>query len=235
MGTSAEHRRHRILEIAQELGRVQVAELAEELGVAPVMARRDVAALAARGLLTHGYGVVSWPEHVPPYLPVAVGRARRSNRATLGMLVPSGAYYFGEMVRGAQEAATAADARLVVGVSGYRRSEDDAQVRKLLAAGVDGLLLTPSADPGASAIAPAGLRDLAVPAVLVERRLPGPFALPMDRVGSDHGFGALLAVRHLAELGHRRIALAAHRSPTGAAVCAGYRSAPSPSARPRFP
>ena len=55
--------------------------------------------------------------------------------------------------------------------------------------------------------------------------MPGPFALPMDRVGSDHGFGALLAVRHLAELGHRRIALAAHHSPTGAAVRAGYRSA----------
>jgi len=229
VGTSAEHRRRRILEVVQERGSVRVADLAEELDVAPVTARRDVAALAAQGLLVHGYGVVSWPDQVPSYLPVAVGQARRADRArgipTLGMLVPSGAYYFGEMVRGAQEAATAADARLVVGISGYRRSEDHVQVRKLLEAGVDGLLLTPSADPGAVDIMTDGIEDLGVPVVLVERRAPGPFPLPLDRVCSDHSCGAFLAVRHLAALGHRRIALAAHQSPTGAGVRAGYRSA----------
>jgi DNA-binding LacI/PurR family transcriptional regulator len=226
--TSAEHRRRRILEIAQERGSVRVSDLAAELGVAPVTARRDVTALAGQGLLEHGYGVASWPEQLPPYLAVDAGRTRPADRVrrtlTLGMLVPTGAYYFAEMVRGAQEAATAVGARLLVGVSGYRRSEDDVQVAQLLAAGVDGLLLTPSADSGGSHVASERFGDLAVPTVLVERRTM-PFVAPLDRVCSDHGYGVFLAVRHLVSLGHRRIALAAHRSPTGAGVRAGYLSA----------
>ena len=232
MQMSAEHRRCRILEVVQERGSVRVAVLAGELGVAEVTARRDVAQLAAQGLLNHGYGTASWPDRVPPYLPVSVGQARPADRAvdgapTLGMLVPTGGYYFAEVVWGAQEAATAVGARLIVGVSNYRRSEDEVQVMKLLEAGVDGLLLTPSLDPGASGVAADGLGGLDVPAVLVERRvsLITPFTTPLDRVGTDHSYGAFLAVRHLASLGHCRIVLAAHRSLTGADVRAGYLSA----------
>jgi hypothetical protein len=69
---SAEHRRRRVSELVQERGSVRVADLADELGVAPVTARRDVAQLAALGLVDHGYGIASWPDQVPPYLPVAV-------------------------------------------------------------------------------------------------------------------------------------------------------------------
>jgi hypothetical protein len=69
---SAEHRRRRVSELVQERGSVRVADLADELGVAPVTARRDVAQLAALDLVDHGYGIASWPDQVPPYLPVAV-------------------------------------------------------------------------------------------------------------------------------------------------------------------
>ncbi|MHA6764519.1 LacI family DNA-binding transcriptional regulator [Streptacidiphilus sp. PAMC 29251] len=230
---SAEQRRRRILEVVQERGSIRVTELGAELGVAPVTARRDVAALATQGLLRHVYGSVSWPERTPAYLPVPVDRARPAadpDRAgpVLGMLIPSAAYYFAEVVRGAQSAAAAAGARLVLGISGYRPSEDEAQVGRLLENGVDGLLLTPSWDPDSPVAEQADrFSALAVPCVLVERRVSSVTAVAagLDRVCSDHAYGAFLAVRRLAELGHRRIALAAHRSPTATSVRAGYLAA----------
>jgi DNA-binding LacI/PurR family transcriptional regulator len=67
---------------------------------------------------------------------------------------------------------------------------------------------------------------LGVPFVLVERRVsPMTTAAELDWVCSDHAHGAFLAVRHLATLGHRRIALAAHLSPTANLVRAGYLAA----------
>ena len=232
----AQQRRRRILEVVQERGSVRVADLADELGVAAVTARRDVAALAEQGLLQHGYGAASWPERTPPYLPVAVDRARSispvsgkegtGTSPTLGMLIPSAAYYFAEVVRGAQAAATAAGARLVLGISGYQSSEDEVQVARLLDAGADGLLLTPNWHPDTSDQV-ARFPELGVPCVLLERRAAPvtAFAATLDRVCSDHSYGAFLAVRHLVSLGHRRIALAAHQSPAGSRVRAGYLSA----------
>lgn len=232
---STEQRRRRILEVVQERGSIRVTELGTELGVAAVTARRDVAALATQGLLRHVYGSVSWPERTPAYLPVPVDRARPAGDGdrdgsglVLGMLIPSAAYYFAEIVRGAQAAASAAGARLVLGISGYRPAEDDTQVGRLLESGVDGLLLTPSWGHDAPVAEQADrFSALDVPCVLVERRASAltAAAAELDRVCSDHGYGAFLAVRHLAELGHLRIALAAHRSPTANAVRAGYLAA----------
>jgi DNA-binding LacI/PurR family transcriptional regulator len=231
---STEQRRRRILEVVQERGSIKVAELGVELGVAAVTARRDVAALATQGLLRHVYGSVSWPERTPAYLPVTVEHARpggadRDGAApVLGMLIPSAAYYFAEIVRGAQAAAAQAGARLVLGISGYRPAEDDTQVGRLLESGVDGLLLTPSWDPEAPVAEQADrFSALEVPCVLVERRASSVTAAvaELDRVCSDHAYGTFLAVRHLAGLGHGRIALAAHRSPTAHSVRAGYRAA----------
>lgn len=212
MATPAEQRRRRMLEVVRERGSIRVAELAAELGVAPVTARRDVALLASRGLLQHGYGYASWPEHA---VPVPVEHPRPA--ATLGMLIPSAGHDYAEVVRGAEAACEAAGARLVLGITGHQPSEDDVQVARLLDAGAHGLLLSPSRDPD----------PLDVPCVLVERRPSSPtaFAAGLDRVRTDHAYGAFLALRHLTSLGHRRIALAARVDPTGAELRAGYRAA----------
>jgi DNA-binding LacI/PurR family transcriptional regulator len=226
---SAEERRRRILEAVRQRGTMRVTELGAELGVAPVTARRDVEALAGRGLVRRVHGSVSWPGH-------AEGTQGASTSAllvgsgsgpVLGMVVPSAAYYFAAIVRGAQAAASAAGARLALGISGYQRSEDGIQVDRLLSSGVDGLLITPSWEPDAPVAAQADhFVALGVPCVLVERRVaPTAAAAEMDRVCSDHTHGAFLAVRHLVSLGHRRIALAAHLSPTASLVRAGYLAA----------
>jgi len=61
------------------------------------------------------------------------------------------------------------------------------------------------------------------PIVVVGRREPP--ELPVDSVADDDEAGAALAVAHLAELGHRRIAHLASRSDAGQARLAGYRRA----------
>ncbi|WP_414642548.1 substrate-binding domain-containing protein [Actinocrinis sp.] len=233
MRMSAEERHRRILEVVERRGSVRVADLGAELGVAPVTARRDVEALAARGLLHRVHGSVSWPhltngsQDATPLMRAAAAVDGEGSGPVLGMLVPSATYYFAAVIRGAQAAATAVGARLALGISGYRPPEDATQMNRLMDSGVHGLLLTPSWEPDMPVPEQADRYvELGVPCVLVERRVPAVgTAAGLDRVCSDHMHGAFLAVRHLAALGHRRIALAAHISPTASLVRAGYLAA----------
>ncbi|MEV1176846.1 substrate-binding domain-containing protein [Nonomuraea sp. NPDC049784] len=216
---SVEQRHRLILRQVRDQGSARVADLAEALGVSAVTLRRDVEHLAAQGLLTRVHGGVTLPRDTDVSTPPA-------SKLTIGMLVPTAHYYYPAVIKGAQEQAARAGARLVLGISRYDDAEDRAQVRQLVEGGADGLLLTPSRQPDDDhAEWLAGLR---VPAVLVERRaeLAGPASM-LDAVASDHAHGAYLAVRHLAELGHRRLALVAYPSPTTPRVRVGLLAAAS--------
>ncbi|MEV0582343.1 substrate-binding domain-containing protein [Nonomuraea sp. NPDC050310] len=152
------------------------------------------------------------------------GRDARSGEGaalTLGMLVPSATYYYPNVIRGARERAAELGARLVLGVSRYDEAEERMQVEQLAAGGVEGLLLTLSRQPDEEHVA--WLAGLDVPTVLVERRaeLGGPASL-LDAVASHHAHGAYLGVRHLAELGHRRVAMVTRNSPTAPRVRQGF-------------
>ncbi|MCC9305997.1 LacI family transcriptional regulator [Kitasatospora sp. RB6PN24] len=217
MTITAEERRARILEVVREVGTVRVVDLAERIGTAAVTVRRDVAALAEAGLLRRSHGAVSLPRDA-----AATGPAGRDR--VVGMLVPTVGSYFDEIIAGARAAATAAGARLVLGISAYESADDRAQVDQLLDTGLDGLLLSPNWRPGTGAVDADWLRELPVPAVLVERLAPAESAAAeLDSVGSDHRHGVLLALRHLASLGHESVALAARLdSWTAGQVRAGY-------------
>ncbi|MFC9328897.1 substrate-binding domain-containing protein [Kitasatospora sp. NPDC057015] len=204
MSISADERRTRILEAVQGLGSVRVAELAERLGIPAVTVRRDVAALADAGLLHRVHGSVSTTAH------------RRDSGSgggpSLGLLVPAVGQYFDEVIAGARTAAGHAGAQLVLGISSYDANADHVQVEQLLKSGVDGLLLAPNWTPADAPGGRAWIEDLPVPAVLVERRpAPGSPAEELDSVASDHRHGVLLALRHLAALGHGAVALVARR------------------------
>ncbi|MYT73749.1 MULTISPECIES: substrate-binding domain-containing protein [unclassified Streptomyces] len=218
-------RRHAmVLRLVQEHGTLRVADLARELGVSPVTLRRDVETLAAQGRLRRLHGsVVRTEESAEPPVPEGV----LGQGVVVGMVVPTTEYYYAEVVRGAREAVEARGARLVVALSQYLPGEDSAQADRLLASGAHGLLLTPSWQTGSPGPGE-GLRitERPVPTVLVERTAPhGHPAAALDRVRSDHAHGAAEAVRHLAALGHRRIALAAQDSPTTAELRRGHEAA----------
>ncbi|SCK09428.1 MULTISPECIES: substrate-binding domain-containing protein [unclassified Streptomyces] len=218
----AEERHQAILRRLRERGSLRVTEFAEELGVSSVTVRRDVEALAERGLLdrVHGGAVQRHGSREPGAAAgagagagVGVGAHRAPDgspravpadgaRLTFGLIVPAADYYYPDVIKGARAAAAARGIRLVLAISQYSPAEEQTQAAQLLDDGVDGLLITPCG-PAADQGWPAGL---GVPYLLVERR-PGPGLADAESVVTDHAAGALAAVRHLAGLGRRRIGL----------------------------
>ncbi|RII18382.1 Arabinose metabolism transcriptional repressor [Streptomyces sp. YIM 130001] len=225
MRVHVDQRHEQLLALVRQHGSVRVAELAEALGVSRVTLRRDVEALAAEGRVRRMHGAVIWPGEGAT--PAAARSPQSAGGLVVGMVVPTTDYYYADVVRGAREAVEAQGARLAIGISQYLPDEDAAQVDRLVAAGIDGLLLTPSWDTGAPREDEGSwVAGVTVPTVLVERWAPpGHPADALDRVRSDHGHGAADAVRHLAALGHRKVALAIQESPTGRDLRLGFESA----------
>ncbi|MET9618706.1 substrate-binding domain-containing protein [Kitasatospora indigofera] len=220
MAIPAEVRRGWIVDAVRERGVVRVVDLAERLGIPVVTVRRDIAALAGEGVLRRSHGAVSLSGEIGASTPWGRGRV-------VGMLVPTVGSYFDEVISGARAAITAAGARLVLGIAPYEARDDRVQAEQLLESGVDGLLLAPNWFPDGNHDGFGWLDELPVPAVLVERRAsPGGPGAGLDSVGSDHHYGVLLALRHLASLGHRSVTLAARDDTwTSHQVRAGYAEA----------
>ncbi|MFI7006215.1 substrate-binding domain-containing protein [Streptomyces sp. NPDC050145] len=218
MTVSAQARRTRILEALRGTGAVRVVDLADRLGIPAVTLRRDVAALADEGRLSRTHGSVEL---------LTDDRAEPGRDRVIGMLVPTVGQYFDEVVAGARAAAAAAGARLVLGIAPYGADSDRVQVQRLLESEVDGLLLAPDWHPGRAGRDTEWLGELPVPAVLVERRAEfGSPAAELDAVCSHHRHGVLLALRHLAGLGHRAVLLAARDDTyTARDVRRGYQEA----------
>ncbi len=229
----ADERRQAILRAVERQGAITVKELAAEMGVSAVTLRQDVRELADRGLLARVHGgaralAAADPAGASTATTVEAPAAAlppAAERYTVGLVVPPGGYYYAEVIRGVQTAARANGVRVVLAVSGESLSENQEQVRQLVAGGIDGLLLM--LHPGLRPLdeAEQWLSGLEVPAVLVERRA-GLRAGRLEQVASDHAYGAALAVRHLAGLGHRKVALVARaESPNTALLSAGYADA----------
>ncbi len=124
------------------------------------------------------------------------------------MVVPSSTVYFPSIIRRADAEARQQNVRLVLSVSHYGRDEERECVRRMVALGIEGILLTPAEDADTDDNR-TWLESLPVPVVLVERTQPD-LSLPQrfDHVSTDHAFGALIALRHFARLGYGSIALA---------------------------
>ncbi|MBN3803852.1 substrate-binding domain-containing protein [Paraburkholderia sp. Ac-20336] len=96
-------------------------------------------------------------------------------------------------------------------------------IEKMRGYNVDGLILCPAHTTDVTRLLEQ-LRSAPFPCVLVSRDLAGS---GLDYVGYDHRRGMALAVRHLIELGHERIALlgGSHHTWVGHERLSGYREA----------
>ncbi|MFH8568355.1 substrate-binding domain-containing protein [Streptomyces sp. NPDC017993] len=236
MRMHVDRRHERVLALVQERGSLRVTDLAGELGVSVVTVRRDVEALSGQGRLVRRHGAVLWPGATSRGGVQDAGRAGGAPERpapVVGMVVPTVDRFFGDMVRGAREAVEAQGGRLLLGLTSYQPEEDAAQIGRLLDGGANGLLLAPSWQDG---LPPADrqqrLRESVAPVVLVERWAPpGSPAAELDRVRTDRAHGAAMAVRHLADLGHRRIALAVQESVHAGPIRDGFDAAVRSSGR----
>jgi DNA-binding LacI/PurR family transcriptional regulator len=219
-------RRERLMDELRRHGAVRVRDLAQLLQVSELTVRRDINALAARGLLTKVHGGATLPTELDPGQVPARRTRPMATSLTIGMVVPSLDYYWPQVVSGARTAAAALGVQLQLRGSTYDQAEDRRQISRLIEAKqVQGLLLAPNLDGEGVDEMINWIGNLPVPTILVERQIPywTPTPRQLEWVRSDHAFGLEMAVRHLHEHGHRRIGLLLSKgSPTSAHLTQGW-------------
>lgn len=218
-------RHERVLDELRRRGVVRVRDLARDLAVSEQTVRRDIAMLAARNLVTRVHGGATLPPQARP-----VNRPQPTGRTfTIGMVVPSLDFYWPPIVAGAKAAAAALGVTVQLRGSNYDPEEDRRQIGRLVdAQQVQGLLLAPRLDTDDGERMMHWIGRLPVPTILVERKPRHWASMPcrVEYVRSDHALGLEMAVHHLYEQEHRRIALMlAHGSPTSEHLMHGWRTA----------
>ncbi len=203
-----ETRREAILEVLRKDGAIRISDLAESIGVTPITIRRDIVQLEEEGIVrrVHGGAMLvrdrsAEASHDSDAMPAGSRR--------IGMLVPSLDYYWPGVIEGAQQEAAKHGLTVVLRGSSYEADDILSHVDYLLSrAHAIGLILAPNMGAAHSGETLESLATSGVPVVLVERTaVVGPLHTTVESVVSDHSQGASIAMRHLAELGHRRIGL----------------------------
>ncbi|MFY1635009.1 substrate-binding domain-containing protein [Solwaraspora sp. WMMB335] len=199
-------RQERLLAELRGQGAVRVRDLAREFGVSELTIRRDIAALAERGLVAKVHGGATLPPHSNALNPPR----RAPGRFIIGMVVPSLDFYWPPVVAGARAAAAALGVSIQLRGSSYHPDEDRRQISRLVEAQqVQGLLLAPNLDGDDADEILEWIGRLPVPTILVERqpRRWTPAVRQIEWVRSDHRLGLDIAVYHLRQQRHRRIGL----------------------------
>jgi LacI family transcriptional regulator len=154
------------------------------------------------------------------YHPNAAARSLRTAQSgTFGLLIPDFANpIYAEIIKGAEQAATEHGSLLLTGTAFEDRPE---RYVEMLASGrVEGLLLASGRLPPATV---AAMMATGHPVISINQRIPG---VPYSILADDER-ASRIAVEHLVQLGHRRIAhiRGPARSDTAERRLAGYRKA----------
>lgn len=134
-----------------------------------------------------------------------VARQLRAGQSrTIGLVVPDiGNPFFTELARAAEAAAEANGSVLVLGNSGHDPARELHYIDLFNEQRVQGLLISPSGDPSQRLSGPAASR---AKVVLVDAPSPGDI---FSSVTSDDISGGYQALKHLLEIGRRRLAFVA--------------------------
>ncbi len=126
----------------------------------------------------------------------------------IGVIMPNvGSSFYGDMLRGIQHACMQADCVTLLSYTHVNATSEEREVNRLLEHRVDGLLVAVSRYTLAGhSVWLEDMRIDGIPCVIVDDRSYSP---KMDIIASDDVTGAYMATKHLIDLGHRRIALAA--------------------------
>ncbi|SHJ26442.1 transcriptional regulator, LacI family [Propionispora hippei DSM 15287] len=177
-----------IKDVARQAG-VSIATVSRILngsaGVSPALTERVQQAVDALG-----------------YQPNAVARALKVKEShSIGLIIPDIENpFFPALVRGVEDMARSHDYAVILCNSDGVGSEEERYIRLLHGKQVDGVIFTGGANSDSSMEL---LASLPIPAVSLDRQSK---RVHMSSVVVDNVYGAALAVRHLVELGGRRIA-----------------------------
>ncbi|MFB7252456.1 substrate-binding domain-containing protein [Microbacterium sp. NPDC056234] len=220
---AAKRREHVIDALARD-GAVRISQLVDDLGVTPVTLRRDLAQMEREGVLVRVHGGA-----VPPKGAVTAASADTSTpeHRTIAVLVPSLNYYWPGVVRGMEAEARARGLKVVLRGASYELQDERPVLERLVASeDIAGLIVAPNTDTPHSHDVARWLHESGIPTVFVERDGVSPDGAPVESVTTDHALGAILAARHLAGLGHRRVGLVMSRnSPTSRKISTGWHQA----------
>ncbi|RUQ81706.1 DeoR family transcriptional regulator [Labedella gwakjiensis] len=201
----AAERRAMILALASEGGAVRIGDLVDRLGVSHVTVRRDLEGLVAEGALdkVRGGAVLSADANDSS----ALRGVRSGFSGTIGVVVPT-SYYYRHVVDGIGAALEHSGAEMKLVISDYDLAEERRLVAEAVEDGAAGILMVPSVlEHEESSELLDFLAALPVPVVLIERELPGGGLGDITSVRSAHERGVFSAMRHLHDLGHRRVAM----------------------------
>ncbi len=186
---------------SKKRNRVTLQDVAREAGVS-----RATASLVIRKSPLVGKDTRARVEQVLERLGyvynLGAARMRAERSHTVGVIIPNlNNPFFADMLAGIELALDTANMVVVLANSRDSRDKQETIIRRMREHGVDGLILCPAA--GTDRTLPERAREWGLPLVQALRAVSETSG---DYAGSDYLGGMKAAVRHLAALGHRRIA-----------------------------
>lgn len=178
------------------------AELSKQFEVSPITVKRALELLRSDGMIMRRPRIGTVVTSATPAPTTTRPPDESDSRSTLiGCVLTSFDDTFGNKIIEGILAAAGADTHVVIKRSGGDLDEEDACIRALVDAGVDGLILLPSSS---EYIPPAALELVTkkFPVVILDRLFDG---IPVSAVCSDNLSGGRAATEHLLELGHQTI------------------------------
>ena len=138
------------------------------------------------------------------YIPNALASGlKRKHSGAMGLVIPDAtSAFYGSLIHHIDRAVRVAGYTLITSISNDSASIEQQQVERLISARVEGILIVPVNKPGSDVSYPEALKRHAIPFAFVTSRyahLDAPFVMV------DLAYGARLLVRHLLDLGRRRI------------------------------
>jgi len=211
------HRRNKVLSVLTQDNASRVSHLATQLGVSVMTVRRDLDELQRQGLVkrVHGGAIL------PPTPSMA--HARHTAVGRIALLVPNLDFDWPNVARGAEAATRLRGLRLLLrSDSGDSSSELPALAKLFALHDVIGVGAVIDTTGPRSAEVLEWLATQKKPFVLIESHQRRP---TLESVATDHVKGMHEAIRHLWELGHRRIGCVVKASPAADRITAGWRAA----------
>lgn len=185
-------------------------ELSKQFDVSAITVKRALELLRNEGMIMRRPRIGTVVTSATPSAGASVGSDGGIATGTrlLGCVLTSFDDTFGNKVIEGILAAAGSDTHVIFKRSGGDLADEDACIRALIDAGVEGLILLPSSS---EYIPPAALELVArrFPLVILDRLFDG---IPVSAVCSDNLAGGRAATEHLLELGHRTVAFVSSSS-----------------------